>query len=249
MGLITRVDLELTLPDGFPEKYESAIINAMNLCSVKKHLHQPPEFADHHQRGAPFLMADQFDPTHAKKLEDPERLEALPQATVVELLRLTGAETVVDYGAGTGIYTVAIADALPDGKVFAVEALPQPGRAAAGEDHAGAREAHVHLRDRRQRGPARRRRGRPGSDGRRAAPPARPARRAGRSRLECCKPGGLFVVVDWGDTERPVGPPPGHVLGLAAVRDIITGMGLDMVEDHEPGDLLRYHVVAVARKR
>ena len=70
-------------------------------------------------------MADKFDPAHAHKLEGPDRLEALPQATVVDLLQLTGAETVVDYGAGTGIYTVAIADALPDGKVFAVEALPR----------------------------------------------------------------------------------------------------------------------------
>ena len=71
------------------------------------------------------LMADQFNPQHAKRLEDPARLEALPQAAVVELLRLSGAETVVDYGAGTGIYTVAVAAAVPDGKVFAVEALPQ----------------------------------------------------------------------------------------------------------------------------
>ena len=45
VGLVTRIDLDLRLPDGFPEKYESAIVNAMNLCTVKKHLHQPPEFA------------------------------------------------------------------------------------------------------------------------------------------------------------------------------------------------------------
>ena len=44
VGLISRIDLELTLPPEFPEKYKAAIINAMNLCSVKKHLHQPPEF-------------------------------------------------------------------------------------------------------------------------------------------------------------------------------------------------------------
>jgi ribosomal protein S12 methylthiotransferase accessory factor len=43
-GLITRIDLELTLPPEFPEKYRAAIINAINLCTVKKHLHQPPEF-------------------------------------------------------------------------------------------------------------------------------------------------------------------------------------------------------------
>lgn len=44
VGLITKIDLDLKLPAGFPEKYESAIVNAMNLCSVKKHLHQPPAF-------------------------------------------------------------------------------------------------------------------------------------------------------------------------------------------------------------
>ena len=43
-------------------------------------------------------------------------------------------------------------------------------------------------------------------------------------------------MVDWGDTERPLGPPLGHVLGLQAARDMIAGMGLDMVEAHEPGD-------------
>lgn len=43
-GLIGRIDLELTLPDGFPEKYRAAIVNAMNLCTVKKHLAAPPAF-------------------------------------------------------------------------------------------------------------------------------------------------------------------------------------------------------------
>jgi putative redox protein len=43
-GLISKIDLELELPAGFPEKYRAAVINAMNLCTVKKHLHQPPAF-------------------------------------------------------------------------------------------------------------------------------------------------------------------------------------------------------------
>ncbi len=43
-GLIGKIDLELKLPAGFPDKYRSAVVNAMNLCAVKKHLHQPPEF-------------------------------------------------------------------------------------------------------------------------------------------------------------------------------------------------------------
>jgi ribosomal protein S12 methylthiotransferase accessory factor len=43
-GLISKIDLELKLPADFPEKYRAAVVNAMNLCTVKKHLHQPPEF-------------------------------------------------------------------------------------------------------------------------------------------------------------------------------------------------------------
>lgn len=43
-GLIGEIDIELTLPPEFPEKYRGAIVNAMELCSVKKHLHDPPEF-------------------------------------------------------------------------------------------------------------------------------------------------------------------------------------------------------------
>ena len=62
------------------------------------------------------------------------------------------------------------------------------------------------------------------------------------------RPGGLFVVVDWGDRERPVGPPLAHVLGLAAVRRVITGMGLEELEAHEPGSLLPYHLAVVAAK-
>jgi len=192
-------------------------------------------------------MADQFNPEHGKRLEDPSRLEALPQAAVVELLKLNGAETVVDYGAGTGIYTVAVAEAVPDGKVFAVEALPRlleslrekitPGIAdrlcicetgdnvVPVDDDEADRVVMVdvlhHLYDQPE---------------------------ALEEVVRVLKPGGLFVVVDWGDTERPLGPPRGHVLGLKAVRDIIAGMGLDMVEAHEPGTLLPYHVVVVAAK-
>lgn len=44
VGLITKVDLELELPAGFPEKYRAAVVNSMNLCAVKKHMMDPPEF-------------------------------------------------------------------------------------------------------------------------------------------------------------------------------------------------------------
>jgi len=54
------------------------------------------------------------------------------------------------------------------------------------------------------------------------------------------------VVVDWDDVERPVGPSAGNVLGMAAVRDLIAGMGLDLVDTHEPGELLTRHIAVVA---
>jgi len=43
-GMIGKIDIDVHLPAGFPEKYRNAIVNAVNLCAVKKHLHAPPEF-------------------------------------------------------------------------------------------------------------------------------------------------------------------------------------------------------------
>jgi putative redox protein len=42
--MLKKVIMKLMLPPNFPEKYIPAIIKAMNLCYVKKHLHEPPGF-------------------------------------------------------------------------------------------------------------------------------------------------------------------------------------------------------------
>lgn len=42
--MISKITMALTLPEGFPEKYEKAILRSMNLCAVKKHMLTPPEF-------------------------------------------------------------------------------------------------------------------------------------------------------------------------------------------------------------
>ena len=42
--LITRMVIRLTLPSGFPEKYRSGIVRAMELCAVKRHILEAPEF-------------------------------------------------------------------------------------------------------------------------------------------------------------------------------------------------------------
>ncbi len=43
-GMVEKVGLSIKLPRGFPGKYRNAIINAVELCAVKKHLQQPPQF-------------------------------------------------------------------------------------------------------------------------------------------------------------------------------------------------------------
>jgi ribosomal protein S12 methylthiotransferase accessory factor len=42
--MVEKIRMKLTLPPNFPQKYIPAIIQAMDLCYVKKHLHEPPEF-------------------------------------------------------------------------------------------------------------------------------------------------------------------------------------------------------------
>ncbi|MBI9111854.1 OsmC family protein [Maridesulfovibrio ferrireducens] len=41
---ISKVNYILTLPEGFPEKYKAAMLRAIDLCPVKKHLLNPPAF-------------------------------------------------------------------------------------------------------------------------------------------------------------------------------------------------------------
>ena len=42
--LIGQVNIEIVLPAGFPEKYRAAVVQAAQLCTVKKHLENPPKF-------------------------------------------------------------------------------------------------------------------------------------------------------------------------------------------------------------
>ena len=42
--LIDKIDIEIKLPESFPDKYRGAVIQSANLCAVKKHMETPPEF-------------------------------------------------------------------------------------------------------------------------------------------------------------------------------------------------------------
>jgi len=40
-----KISIDITHPQGFPEKYSKAIWRTVNLCTVKKHILTPPEFS------------------------------------------------------------------------------------------------------------------------------------------------------------------------------------------------------------
>ncbi len=42
---IGQIDIEIILPAAFPEKYRAAVVQAAQLCTVKKHLENPPKFS------------------------------------------------------------------------------------------------------------------------------------------------------------------------------------------------------------
>ncbi|MFO7768748.1 MAG: OsmC family protein [bacterium] len=44
-GMISEVELDIQLPEGFPEKYRDAVTRAAEQCAVKKHLENPPSFS------------------------------------------------------------------------------------------------------------------------------------------------------------------------------------------------------------
>jgi putative redox protein len=42
--MIGKVDLEIQVPPDFPKKYHESLVRSAELCAVKKHLENPPQF-------------------------------------------------------------------------------------------------------------------------------------------------------------------------------------------------------------
>lgn len=41
--MVEKIEIDVLLPEGFPERYRKAVVRAAAQCTVKKHLEQPPE--------------------------------------------------------------------------------------------------------------------------------------------------------------------------------------------------------------
>ena len=48
---VIRMNFEIELPEDFPEKYQDALVRAVEACTVKKHLAQPPEMKVYFRTG------------------------------------------------------------------------------------------------------------------------------------------------------------------------------------------------------
>jgi ubiquinone/menaquinone biosynthesis C-methylase UbiE len=197
-------------------------------------------------------MAPKFDPANAHRLEDPERLKFQSPDVVVGLLGLRGDETVVDYGAGTGVYTIPLSAAVPNGRVVAVdssaellfkleekvEALPDEAmRARIMVVHTT--DNHVPLFDRTVQAVL----------GVNLLHEVHDEPAALGEIARFLDHGGRFVVVDWARVDRPVGPAADHVLTVSDALATLTGMGLLVDAIHQPGELFPYHFALVASKQ
>jgi ribosomal protein S12 methylthiotransferase accessory factor len=40
--MVENVRIDIYVPNDFPEKYKNAVVKAADLCSVKRHLQNPP---------------------------------------------------------------------------------------------------------------------------------------------------------------------------------------------------------------
>jgi ubiquinone/menaquinone biosynthesis C-methylase UbiE len=147
-----------------------------------------------------------FDPARAGKLDRPERQRVLPNERVLGLLDLSGREVVVDYGAGSGVLTVPLARAAPEGVVHAVdeseEMLALLEERVSGT---GLRNVRPH-RIEANRVPL------PGGSADRVLAVNLLHEVVGETALEemrrLLKPEGFLLVVDWrADVERDAGPP------------------------------------------
>jgi 2-polyprenyl-3-methyl-5-hydroxy-6-metoxy-1,4-benzoquinol methylase len=201
------------------------------------------------------LRNQQIDPAKLRPFEDVQKyiafLERADRAAwqrpdaVVAALGLTGKETVVDLGAGSGYFTFPIARALPQGNVIAIDVEPEMIRhvhhkamtegipnvhatfgktddpsVPAGADLVFMCDVLHHVAD-------------------------RPAW-IGKLATEM-KPGARLVVVEFKEGDLPEGPPKAAKISRAEIVSLASGAGLPLVD--EKAELLPYQMFLVFRKR
>lgn len=192
----------------------------------------------HHDRHGAKQPA-RFDPARAAILDDTARFAYVPPDTLLAGLALAPAATLVDFGAGTGLYAIALAQRRSDLRVIALDEQPEMlAHAKTAIERAGV--TNVEAVD-----PAALTALRGRADGVLALNVLHELGDAALDELRALlAPGAVASFVDWNaDVERPVGPPKDHVYSCGdAVRRLESaGFSVDV------GAPLQYHFVLLGR--
>jgi 2-polyprenyl-3-methyl-5-hydroxy-6-metoxy-1,4-benzoquinol methylase len=192
----------------------------------------------HHDRhGA--KQPHRFDPARAAILDDTARFDYVSPDALLAELALARSATLVDFGAGTGLYAIALAQRRPDLRIIALdEQLPMLEHLRGAIQRAGLknieavdRSALEQLRER--------------ADGVLALNVLHEVGDAALDELRSLlTAGGIALFVDWNaDVERPVGPPREYVYSTGAAVSRLEGAGFT-VETRAP---MPYHFALAAR--
>jgi len=190
-------------------------------------------------------MAHQkFDLSKLERLNDPGRFETMIPSVMWNALGSPRPRTIVDIGAGTGLFAEKFAELAPEATVYAADMAPQMVEWMS-ENRAGVATGRLVPLLSTETGVPR-----PDATAQlvtmlnlhhELADPVPLYAEA----LRLLEPGGQLLVVDWAPRETPKGPPLAIRASFETLRDALEAAGFADVEEH---DGLPWHTLATARR-